>query len=67
MMQNPFEDPEGRFLVLRNDENQHSLWPAAIEVPAGWTVVVEQSTRQQCLEYVEQTWTDLRPASLSRE
>lgn len=66
-MQNPFEDPEGRFLVLRNDENQHSLWPAAIEVPAGWTVVVEQSTRQQCLEYVEQTWTDLRPASLSRE
>lgn len=66
-MQNPFEDPDGRFLVLRNDENQHSLWPAALPVPAGWAVVVEQSSRQECLDYVEKVWTDLRPASLSRE
>ena len=34
-MSNPFEDPEGTYLVLVNDENQHSLWPDFVEVPAG--------------------------------
>ena len=39
-MPNPFDDTDGRFLVLVNDEGQHSLWPAFAEVPAGWTVVL---------------------------
>jgi MbtH protein len=65
-MTNPFDDPDGRFLVLRNDENQHSLWPVFADVPAGWTVVVTETTRQACLDYVEANWTDLRPASLAR-
>jgi MbtH protein len=63
-MSNPFDDDTAEFLVLVNDENQHSLWPAAIEVPAGWTVAHERDSRQACLAYVEQHWTDLRPASL---
>jgi MbtH protein len=66
-MTNPFEDPEGRYLVLRNDENQHSLWPAFAAVPAGWTVVVPETTRQACLDYIDANWTDLRPASLASE
>lgn len=32
-MSNPFEDPEGTYLVLVNDENQHSLWPDFVDVP----------------------------------
>ena len=67
MSTNPFEDPQGRFLVLVNDENQHSLWPQFADVPAGWTVVHGPETRQSCLDYVEKNWTDLRPASLIRE
>lgn len=63
-MSNPFDDDSAEFLVLVNKENQHSLWPAAIEVPAGWTVAHERDSRQACLDYVEQHWTDLRPASL---
>lgn len=63
-MTNPFEDPEGTFLVLRNDEGQYSLWPSFAEVPAGWTVVKTAGTRAACVEYVEANWTDLRPASL---
>ncbi|MFC5825234.1 MbtH family protein [Nonomuraea insulae] len=63
-MSNPFEDPDRNYLVLVNDENQHSLWPADIDVPAGWTVAKSEDTRAACLEYVEQNWTDLRPASL---
>ncbi|GAA1950544.1 MbtH family protein [Kitasatospora viridis] len=63
-MTNPFEDPEGTFLVLVNEENQHSLWPEFAEVPAGWTVAHGPAARQDCLDYVETNWTDMRPASL---
>jgi MbtH protein len=65
-MANPFEDADGTYLVLVNDENQHSLWPAFAEVPAGWTTVHGPGTRQACLDHVEANWTDMRPASLVR-
>lgn len=61
---NPFENPEGRFAVLLNDEGQYSLWPTFIDVPAGWTVVFGEDSRAACLEYIERTWTDMRPKSL---
>jgi uncharacterized protein YbdZ (MbtH family) len=63
-MTNPFEDENGTFLVLVNAENQHSLWPSTVDVPAGWRTVHGEDTRSACLEYVETHWTDLRPASL---
>ncbi|MEU7784722.1 MULTISPECIES: MbtH family protein [Amycolatopsis] len=63
-MSNPFEDENGTFLVLVNAENQHSLWPSTVDVPAGWRTVHGEDTRAACLEYVEKNWTDLRPASL---
>ncbi|HET6704573.1 MULTISPECIES: MbtH family protein [unclassified Amycolatopsis] len=65
-MSNPFDDADGTFHVLVNDENQHSLWPAFAEVPAGWTVVLRDATREAALAYVEENWTDMRPASLVR-
>jgi MbtH protein len=61
---NPFEDESAAYLVVVNDENQHSLWPADIDVPAGWAIVHPSDSRQNCLAYVEEHWTDLRPASL---
>ncbi|UYQ65425.1 MbtH family protein [Streptomyces peucetius] len=64
MSTNPFEDPQGTFLVLVNDENQHSLWPSFAEVPAGWRTAFGPDTRETCLAHVESNWTDLRPASL---
>ncbi|GAA1637077.1 MbtH protein [Actinoplanes couchii] len=63
-MTNPFEDPDGRYLVLVNAEDQHSLWPSFVDVPAGWTVAFGEESRDACLAYVERTWTDLRPRSL---
>ncbi|AFR50332.1 hypothetical protein KTR9_3697 [Gordonia sp. KTR9] len=63
-MTNPFDDEDGRFYVLVNDENQHSLWPTFADIPAGWTKVFGEDSRAACLEYVEQNWTDLRPKSL---
>jgi len=63
-MTNPFENDDHRFLVLVNDEGQHSLWPAFAEVPAGWRVAFGEDSRQACLAHVEENWTDLRPKSL---
>ncbi|MEV5576186.1 MbtH family protein [Spirillospora sp. NPDC052269] len=63
-MTNPFDDPEGTFLVLRNDEGQYSLWPSFAEVPAGWTVAKAADSRAACVEYVEANWTDMRPNGL---
>lgn len=64
MSTNPFDDENGTFHVLVNDEEQHSLWPSFKEIPAGWHSVFGPTTRQQALDYVEREWTDLRPKSL---
>lgn len=64
MSTNPFDDDNGRFYVLINDEEQHSLWPTFADIPAGWRTVFGEDTRKACLEYVEANWTDLRPKSL---
>ena len=65
MSTNPFDDADGRFLVLVNDEGQHSLWPSFAEVPGGWMVALEETTRDACLEFIESHWADLRPRSLA--
>lgn len=64
-MSNPFNSSDGRFVVLQNDEAHYSLWPADMEVPAGWEVVLEETSRQACLAHVEERGTDLRPAGLA--
>jgi uncharacterized protein YbdZ (MbtH family) len=64
---NPFDDEQGRFFVLINDEEQRSLWPVFAAVPAGWTIehgAPDGDSRQACLDFVERTWTDLRPRAL---
>ncbi|MGH3724425.1 MAG: MbtH family protein [Mycobacterium sp.] len=64
MSTNPFDDESGIFYVLENDEEQYSLWPTAIEVPAQWRVVYGEAPRADCVQYVEANWTDMRPKSL---
>ena len=66
-MTNPFEDDNAKYLVLVNDEGQHSLWPSFIDVPRGWDIVYGADSRQSCLDYVNQHWTDMRPRSLVKE
>lgn len=67
MSSNPFDDENGTFYVLVNDEEQHSLWPTFKQVPPGWRVVFGEdgrTARQDCLDYIDKNWTDLRPRSL---
>ncbi|KFG71941.1 MbtH family protein [Streptomyces mutabilis] len=66
MSTNPFDDADGRFLVLVNDECQHSLWPSFAQVPGGWTTDFGEDSRDACLAFVEANWTDMRPRSLAR-
>ncbi|MFC4531089.1 MbtH family protein [Sphaerisporangium dianthi] len=66
MATNPFENNDGTYFVLVNDEGQHSLWPSFIEIPAGWNNVFGEDGRQACLDYIEANWTDMRPNSLIR-
>jgi MbtH protein len=64
-MTNPFDEENGEFLVLVNRDNQHSLWPAFREVPAGWNAVGVKGNRKVCLDWIAQNWTDMRPSELS--
>jgi MbtH protein len=64
MSNNPFDDEDGQFYVLVNDEDQHSLWPTFAPVPAGWRIAFGAAARQDCIAYVEENWTDMRPRSL---
>lgn len=67
MSTSPFDDEDGTFLVLVNQEEQHSLWPVFAAVPDGWRTDFGPASRPDCLEYVEQHWTDLRPRSLREQ
>ncbi|HLO77640.1 MAG TPA: MbtH family NRPS accessory protein [Magnetospirillum sp.] len=55
-----------RFKILVNHEEQYSLWPEDLEIPAGWTQVGPTGERQACLDYIESVWTDMRPLSLRK-
>ncbi|MET8560130.1 MbtH family protein [Streptomyces flaveolus] len=63
-MSNPFDDTDGSYLVLCNEEGQHSLWPADLDVPGGWSTVHGPTGHASCVEYVEEHWVDMRPRSL---
>jgi MbtH protein len=57
-------DDNARYQVLRNDEDQYSLWPADLDVPDGWRTVGKEGTKEECSAYVDEVWTDMRPRSL---
>lgn len=64
-MSNPFDDADASFHVLVNLEGQHSLWPVAIAVPDGWSVVLRDCGKDECVSYVDAAWTDMRPRGLA--
>lgn len=64
-MANPFEDENGVYLVLVNDEGQYSLWPQFVDIPNGWTGAFGPGSRADCIDHVEQNWRDMRPKRLA--
>jgi MbtH protein len=52
--------------VVMNHEEQYSIWPAGRELPLGWTAVGKTGTKQECLDYIQEVWVDMRPLSLRK-
>jgi MbtH protein len=52
------------FTVVVNDEEQYSIWPTELDVPAGWRPVGHTGTQQECVAHIDEVWTDIRPLSL---
>jgi MbtH protein len=55
------------YQVVINDEEQYSIWFADREPPAGWRGVGKEGPKDECLEYIERVWTDMRPKSLRKQ
>jgi MbtH protein len=55
------------YKVVVNDEEQYSIWPADRESPAGWRDAGKTGLKADCLAYIEEVWTDMRPLSLRRQ
>lgn len=61
------DDSDTRYRVLINDEGQYSLWPAHLDVPAGWQPDGMEGSREECSAHVDRVWRDMRPRSLREQ
>jgi MbtH protein len=55
------------YKVVLNHEEQYSIWPALRENALGWRDAGKSGTKQQCLEFIKEVWTDMRPLSLRKK
>jgi MbtH protein len=60
------EDGADIYTVVVNDEDQYSIWPQHKDIPTGWRSAGKEGRKDECLKYIEEVWTDLRPLSLRR-
>lgn len=58
------ENEQEQFTVVINHEEQYSIWQADRTIPSGWKAVGKTGSKQECLDYIEEVWTDMRPKSL---
>ena len=56
-----------RYKVVINHEEQYSIWPADRENPRGWRDTGRTGPKTQCLAYIEEVWTDMRPLSVRQK
>jgi MbtH protein len=64
---NKMDEYQEMYLVLINHEEQYSLWPSYKPIPAGWRAVGSERTKDECLAYIDEFWTDMRPLSLRKK
>jgi len=55
------------YKVVINHEEQYSIWPVDRENALGWKDAGKTGPKQECLDYITQVWTDMRPLSLRRQ
>jgi MbtH protein len=52
--------------VVVNHEEQYSIWPSHKKIPLGWRDVGKSGLKAECLDYIKEVWTDMRPLSVRR-
>jgi MbtH protein len=52
------------YKVVVNSEEEYSIWPVERENPLGWREVGKSGSRAECLAYIKEVWTDMRPLSI---
>ncbi len=52
------------YKVVVNHEEQYSIWPSDREIPLGWRDAGKSGPKAECLQYIQEVWTDMRPLSL---
>jgi MbtH protein len=57
-------DNEETWLVVLNHEEQYSIWEADRQLPPGWREEGKRGTREECLDHIDEVWTDMRPLSV---
>jgi MbtH protein len=55
------------YKVVVNHEEQYSIWPANRENALGWKDAGKTGTKDECLAYIKEVWTDMRPLSLRKK
>jgi MbtH protein len=55
------------YRVIINHEEQYSIWPADRENPWGWKDAGKEGLKEECIEYIKEVWTDMRPLSLRKQ
>jgi MbtH protein len=60
------KDDQTVYKVVKNHEEQYSIWPADKENALGWSDAGKSGLKQECLAYIKEVWTDMRPLSLRR-
>jgi MbtH protein len=55
------------YKVVVNHEEQYSIWPSYKDNPLGWTDVGKSGPKEECLAYIKEVWTDMRPLSLRKQ
>jgi MbtH protein len=60
------DDDKAICKVVVNDEEQYSIWFADRANPPGWREAGKEGTKEECLAYIEEVWTDMRPLSLRK-
>lgn len=61
------EGSQELYYVVRNIEEQYSIWPSYKQIPNGWESIGHPKLKVDCLTYIEKTWTDMRPLSLRKQ
>jgi len=66
-MQDSEQEDATVYKVVVNHEEQYSIWPADRDNAPGWGDVGKQGSKEECLAYIREVWTDMRPLSLRRQ